>query len=397
MAPNNERSSENQQSHEEDNPFIAFRRYADEQMASLLHSFIGLPSSFSPPNRSLRWRPYDDEARRKARDNWYASAQNDEGKSGWRPEAERDGSVNPESDSNPYGTPVRKSVECRAKDTDAFEAAVCPYRPYQHQPRNMLQPAQILLPWPVNYMLYSPYSPYHLERDEKTQVYGSRWRNAFEELLGYDGGDAEPEETKRSNSEDHPSPLRLQDESDPVSLPDIMRHLREWAIDRSRGHDPWFDPLVSRQREHDTGQDEMTELDLYERLLNRKRPESDDTLIPIINPPKATEATIPDAHEGSSQANESGTLGIISTLTSTERVTLPDGTVHTKVMLKKRFADGREESSETVHTTQGGVQQYGSNLAIASGTTDSTESANAQSDDQKGANPRSGRRGWFWS
>ena len=44
---------------------------------------------------------------------------------------------------------------------------------------------------------------------------------------------------------------------------------------------------------------------------------------------------------------------ILSTLTTTERTVGPDGSVTTKVMLKKRFADGREESSETVHTQRG--------------------------------------------
>jgi len=397
MGPNNERSGDNQQSYEEDNPFIAFRRYADEQMASLLHSFIGLPSSYSSPNRRSRWGPYDDEACRRARDNWYASAQNDEGKSWWRPAAERDGSVDPEGDSKPLGTSVRESIERRAEDTNGAEAPVCPYRPTQQQPQDTLHPNQILLPWPVNYMLYSPYSPYHLERDEKTRVYGSKWKNAFQDLLDYENGNTDSEETERSNPENRPSPLRLYNESDPVSLPDIIRQLREWATDRSRRHDPWFEELGSRQPEHDAGQDEMTELDLYERLWGRKRSERDDALSPITNTPKATEATSPDAHRGSSQANGSGSLGIISTMTSTERVTLPDGTVHTKVMLKKRFADGREESSETVHTTQSGAQQHGSASAIASGTTNSTEFPNTHPDDQKGANPKSGRKGWFWS
>ena len=39
-------------------------------------------------------------------------------------------------------------------------------------------------------------------------------------------------------------------------------------------------------------------------------------------------------------------------MTTTERTTLPDGRVYSRMVLKKRFADGREESSETVQTNE---------------------------------------------
>ena len=42
---------------------------------------------------------------------------------------------------------------------------------------------------------------------------------------------------------------------------------------------------------------------------------------------------------------------IISRVTTTDRRTLPDGSIETKVVRKKRFLDGREESTETVHVT----------------------------------------------
>ncbi|MCJ1250682.1 hypothetical protein MMC30_007910 [Trapelia coarctata] len=393
MAPNNESSSGEQQPHEEDNPFIAFRRYADEQMASLLHSFIGLPSAFSSPNTSSRWHPYDDEARRRARDNWYASAQNDEGKSGRRPVTGRDGSRDSVDDSKVYETPARRLYEHQAEDAEASEPPVCPYRPVQQQPRNLLHPAQCLLPWPVNYMLYSPYSPYHLERDETTRAYGSRWRNAFDELLDYEGGDTDTEGRRRYSSGPRLNPFRLQNEESPISLPDIMKRLQEWASHRSLGHDAWFQELGLRQPEHDAVEDEMTELDLFERLLNLKRSEGNNTLSPVMNISEATETTGPDAHGESSQAKEKASLGIISTLTSTERVILPDGTVHTKVMLKKRFADGREESSETVHTTQGSTQLPASKPERSD---KAVEHVTAQSDDKK-RSPKSERKGWFWS
>lgn len=47
--------------HEEDNPFVAFRRYADEQISNMFQSFFGLPSLLSPPT-SDRWMIYTDES-----------------------------------------------------------------------------------------------------------------------------------------------------------------------------------------------------------------------------------------------------------------------------------------------------------------------------------------------
>ncbi|KAK0953872.1 hypothetical protein LTR91_023621, partial [Friedmanniomyces endolithicus] len=43
-------------------------------------------------------------------------------------------------------------------------------------------------------------------------------------------------------------------------------------------------------------------------------------------------------------------VDVLSSLTTTHTTRLPDGTITTKVLLKQRFADGREESEEKVHT-----------------------------------------------
>jgi hypothetical protein len=47
--------------------------------------------------------------------------------------------------------------------------------------------------------------------------------------------------------------------------------------------------------------------------------------------------------------------GVLSALTTTQTIRSPDGTVTTKVVLKQRFSDGREETSESVHTTNDAV------------------------------------------
>ncbi|KAK0945035.1 hypothetical protein LTR29_003382 [Friedmanniomyces endolithicus] len=48
-------------------------------------------------------------------------------------------------------------------------------------------------------------------------------------------------------------------------------------------------------------------------------------------------------------------VDVLSSLTTTHTTRLPDGTVTTKVLLKQRFADGREESEEKVHTYREGL------------------------------------------
>jgi hypothetical protein len=75
---------------------------------------------------------------------------------------------------------------------------------------------------------------------------------------------------------------------------------------------------------------------------------------------------------------------ILSQLTTTHTTRLPDGTVTTKVTLKQRFADGREEQHESVQTTH-----------EKDGQSDLEDSA-----EQKPSNAKAGREtknGWFWS
>ncbi|KAH4844030.1 hypothetical protein HBI24_216380 [Parastagonospora nodorum] len=80
---------------------------------------------------------------------------------------------------------------------------------------------------------------------------------------------------------------------------------------------------------------------------------------------------------------------ILSTLTTTERTVAPDGSVTTKVVLKKRFADGREESSETVHTQRGQEPEPWA-------TRQTPEVRNYNNNDEvQGKEKKSS--GWFWS
>jgi hypothetical protein len=75
-----------------------------------------------------------------------------------------------------------------------------------------------------------------------------------------------------------------------------------------------------------------TELDVYEQMYEKNNSSKYPAALATTNETKPS---------------------ILSTLTTTERTVAPDGSVTTKVVLKKRFADGREESTETVHTQRG--------------------------------------------
>ncbi|KAK5682965.1 hypothetical protein LTS10_004493 [Elasticomyces elasticus] len=72
-------------------------------------------------------------------------------------------------------------------------------------------------------------------------------------------------------------------------------------------------------------------------------------------------------------------VDVLSSLTTTQTTRLADGTVTTKVILKQRFADGREESEEKVHT-------------FREGTSEQREigGKNDEADKKKAS-------GWFWS
>ena len=91
------------------------------------------------------------------------------------------------------------------------------------------------------------------------------------------------------------------------------------------------EPNATRQPENDAQEDAPHELAYYQRMME-------------------CESSMGNA---ASQPPPSGPPSIISTMTTTQRHTLPDGSVYTKIVLKKGFSDGREECTETEETTHG--------------------------------------------
>jgi hypothetical protein len=138
------------------------------------------------------------------------------------------------------------------------------------------------------------------------------------------------------------------DRHDEPTCPRLDEPSYEYSHDHEDQHD---DPPTPKRQQfpfrtrnqqaakgEDWEQEHETEMDAYERLEAASAPM-----------PAQTSAQYPPITPAQNAAKPS----VLSTLTTTERSVAPDGSVTTKVVLKKRFADGREESSETVHTQRG--------------------------------------------
>ncbi|KAH7135799.1 hypothetical protein B0J11DRAFT_426797 [Dendryphion nanum] len=133
----------------------------------------------------------------------------------------------------------------------------------------------------------------------------------------------------------------------------------EYAHDHEDQHD---DPPTPKPNQGKwTRETPETELEAYERLLG----------------PSNTQSDAPTPSRPS----------ILSTLTTTERTVAPDGTITTKVVLKRRFADGKEESTETVHTHRGDGQDQDPWKAFQEA--ELPVQVKQESPEKK--------RGWFWS
>ncbi|KAK0287244.1 hypothetical protein LTR35_002738 [Friedmanniomyces endolithicus] len=94
---------------------------------------------------------------------------------------------------------------------------------------------------------------------------------------------------------------------------------------------------------------------LVEGLEQQREALGLDNMAPADVCPAAMKAISLGKVAGEGQDNvvgdgKSSKVDVLSSLTTTHTTRLPDGTITTKVLLKQRFADGREESEEKVHT-----------------------------------------------
>jgi hypothetical protein len=378
---------------EDDNPFIAFRRFADEQMSAMLHSLLGLPSAFESRDRNHRWTPYDELARQKTMESWGASPEHTQA------QHSSSSSTHPDTLSSSQSS---QPTQYR-----------CPYAPQREEESasSYSFAPNSTTTWLLPFLMRSRhYSPIYLERHPLFGMppHGLIWRNAFEDLLAASSGHSMHDDKPRHEDDGYTEPMKwvwsiIEGSNRYTGSSNSDRDARCQGVKRE---------LATREAENDADEDrhehgeeednerEMTELDLYEHFLEgnrrheaaqRQKPQSTDLPSPFFSDHFSTSPSSQDSHSKTKAGKD---LGIVSTLTTTERVTLPDGTVHTKMVLKKRFADGREESSETVHSTQAGHVDN-----VLSSKVEPKLKSESDSKDENGKERKEGKqgRGWFWS
>ena len=405
----------------DENPFIAFRRYADEQISSFLHAMTGLPSSFfTPSNRD--WLVFHDPELNNALGRWrhHSNEQTDEqhgsnggGESGKWSHHRRASHAFPSSVfDSVFDSPFGFGPAALFRDFSHFS-------PFTF---DFLAPSTSSA-WPIPYLLFSPYSPLYLERlqqvrrhrasdhaligffaplvsssssSEKRDIKEPRWREAFEDLLRLENGKAMLDWDTAVSKKEESGKDWLSGMISRGSLGEGWTHVRS---SRDDGHDYFKYTYDNSQRGGEQEQAPeatrggFTELDLYDRFLHqvngdledeeeplaasplmsiileerrrnrreleelqkrwmeardafrreREAPEDSETGLVPVQPPR-TDSSV--GVEAKATAPEDLSSKLVSTITKTERRTLPDGTIRTRTTVNKRFADGREENYE---------------------------------------------------
>lgn len=428
MAPADE-ENKHHKAQDDANPFVAFRRFADDQVSTLMNGVFSVSSLFGSPPTSPRRSIQDYEK-------WLQEAR--ESSQRLAREAEEAGRImNVYTRAHKEGQQAIKEDFQESTGDDDSEPLRCPYRPAEQKvtwpekpaldasfvddaSRSCLALAALSprlpstvfaapvfgdqLPSVPIYLLYSPYSPLRLEQQPYLCDHGAKWREAFEDLLAVQSGRGLPPKCSQ----------KIPESSDDwvTTMIDLAFYKREEDTQESSSASnktsealKQYPGLLScfpsaRQPENDADEDdfgdnddvddddgdaENTELGVYDRLFGSQNPSSSVTA-------RAAVRSFANVQQNSSPSNaDSKTPNILSTLTTTERTTLQDGSVHTKVVLKKRFSDGREESTETVHH-QNAVRQT---LDAASKSIKDEENAGENGKDKGTKENKS--RGWFWS
>ena len=491
----------------DENPFVTFKKYADQQFASLFQNFIGLPSSTQL--RDLEKSYFDENGRLKP-----ISDLIDKAVEAVKTTEPRDRPTEPEQQLHrrlgtlgPWNSSFvsmldeismdpferwQKHAERHAEELiKSAEADRCPYRPkepehsldYPHRPAcdssarydematitdamgestwstnffGKLSSSDHITThrsffginshtqnvpfdaWPLPYIAMSPYSPLAVENQlrKESERPNMRWRHAFEDLILLNKGYLMENMRNCNKIKDSWTDRRWQPAA--PAMPGIQwvsgliskGLFGDWRpFEKSRNcewlgnnggckfemsdesgmkkawemlpvslatesHQDEKNTGSSHQGKEETEDDEVTELDLYEHFLeNRNGSTSSGQRSPASEPlVEHPSHSAPTSAKAPTESSKTSHPSIISTLTTTERQVLPDGTVHTKVVLKKRFADGREESNEVEHTTHADSRAGDTRATNSQDPSTSAERAEV-ADEKKEQKPK---RGWFW-
>lgn len=470
MAPSDDRSnrSSTDNDNNNDNPFISFKRYADEQISSILQGVLAFPSAFTSTSPHDRWKAFDEEARRRSLERDARLEQQDR--------ESRSGEENPYSAADVSTTP-------RNAASRGFPSGFLSHFLYGIL-NHLVDEDDLPAAFPVAYVAWSPYSPLRLEEHGRLSEAGTKWRRAFEDLIAVQNGLEMPSESENSRYHDCSSAEWVRSMLDRGTLgrwkPICQKQMATRQPDNDADEDKEFTELdlyqsflgaqsspgtPSPATEHKTeppSAESVSRLlpdrpssaintadilgrainaarkavqsdnaghydDAYEmyhrslgHLLSAERRETNDEALKRIRTkiseytervselrvlldeddeadewePHATGPTgkVPIANTSSSTDNDQVKPSIVSTLTNTERRTLSDGTVHTRIVLKQRFADGNEECSETYLTTRGSDLQDQAQTTQAGGLVEELAKESAQETKQEKS-----KKGWFWS
>ncbi|CAL5871293.1 uncharacterized protein PFLUO_LOCUS5543 [Penicillium psychrofluorescens] len=473
----------------ETNPFVAFRRFADEQVSSMLQSVTGLPSTISSPH-SDRWEIFNDDYGYKNMTSRQRSSEN----SSEEPASERGAnasSAKEQDDSshrNPNNAPSHSSQsqlpenhdrwpsqswkKLRSGSADFFgldsffdrfwlEDRFFPLSHFFHPHRNFSIPDMFedtdSPTWPIAYIMFSPYSPLYLERqaqyhkhreegvftslvstlrlDSDRDPAEPQWREAFEDLLRLENGKQMLERDASALSKTESGSDWVQGLVKRGSLGDRWKYVsgtenQPWSgitfTGPSREKKELEDSNENGQRDTKSEEEAETELDLYNRFLRdiearereffqggespllrflleerRRQQEELDQYrrsLPRVEDEQGNDDTeswldlvsggsrksVPETvNETDSTTNATATDSsalqphVVSTMVRTERVRLADGSIQTKTVKTKRFANGREENDTSVEVTHAPRSQ-----------TKESESESMESGRSKS--------GWFW-
>lgn len=461
---------------EEENPFIAFRRYADKQLSTLLRSVVGLPSAVLPPAKD--WLGLNDEALSQT-----LRARRDSTSNNDYCQHHKCRDCNPSDGypssrgeydeqffgANPSITEQHRRYASQSIPASAFDAlfdSAWPTDPsllfrdlaHFHRPFifDFMSPSTSA-GWPISYLMFSPYSPLQLERQRQlcpryqehasSSWFGSlapshehrdlrepQWREAFEDLLRIENGKAmldrhpQGERTNESGKSWLAGLIQrgsLGDGWSHVSQPDGEGEYFKFQCITSNDASPNHEGMSQEKVPSEEGK-QFSELDLYDNFLHKvshgaavshtspllraileerkqQRQELEELQLQWREMFREKEMERAEDHQAiadsarfrgtasqsqtSSQTNEDLSPPIVSSVTTTQRRMQPDGSIKTKTIVNKRFADGREENTETEEITNN------NRLAVD----DSNQAVATQDENKRGTpNGRDKKGGWFW-
>lgn len=378
-------NSSNNNNGDEPNPFVAFRRFADEQIGAALNAL-------GEANTDI-WKRLED-AEGDARKAWKRF--NDSYERATNPERRQTEVRTEEKAVLPVVAPMERAQNewpVRRQERDMMWSGWdSDHLPVMRSGFDLLSGRPQLWRPSLEFLTGNRYSPLVLEQQE----HGAKWRQAFEDLLEVENGKESSRthlpnvNTKREPPEDWLRRLIAKDmiaiRRDTWSLMDD--HVGTFGLFHGLGsgfqrHGSPETPFHDSKRDKYTqkGEEPATELDLYEYFLG------DRSSTPAHHTQRTQTTTQEIRDRPQQDTNEKPS--IIATMTTSERTMLPDGTVITKKVLKKKFSDGTEETQETNDTTP---SMQARPPPVASNITAEGEAESKQIERVKGK-----KNNWFWS